>query len=208
MVCCIFLSQFPPYRQPISLILRKTTLVFFWIGVFLITFLYCILMKLYFVSFFMYPLVKKKKKSDIFRLCSWTESVSSQLSFQGSVHKPLSPPVNQFTPEETPDKRHQQTSISLSPSMQFYISSTGLQVALVTQVVIVSESEAKVNVPETCKRYLSGRRAVKKNTGRTRLQHKTSEGKQRSRKKARSDPSPNAPFHPTTEYPPPHAHDF
>lgn len=56
----------------------------------------------------MYPLVKKKKKkSDIFRLCSWTESVSSQLSFQGSVHKPLSPPVNQFTPEETPDKRHQ-----------------------------------------------------------------------------------------------------
>lgn len=46
--------------------------------------------------------------------------------------------------------------------MQFYISSTGLQVALVTQVVIVSESEAKVNVPETCKRYLSGRRAVKK----------------------------------------------
>lgn len=162
MVCCIFLSQFPPYRQPISLILQKT-LVFFWIGVFLITFLYCILMKLYFVSFFMYPLVKKKKKkSDIFRLCSWTESVSSQLSFQGSVHKPLSPPVNQFTPEETPDKRHQQTSISLSPSMQFYISSTGLQVALVTQVVIVSESEAKVNVPETCKRYLSGRRAVKK----------------------------------------------
>lgn len=72
MVCCIFLSQFPPYRQPISLILQKT-LVFFWIGVFLITFLYCILMELYFVSFFMYPLVKKKKKNQ-----TYSDSVAGQ----------------------------------------------------------------------------------------------------------------------------------
>lgn len=66
-------------------------------------------MKLYFVSFFMYPLVKNKIKKNQ----TYSDSVAGQkvshliMSFQGSVHKPLSPPVNQFTPEETPDKRHQ-----------------------------------------------------------------------------------------------------
>lgn len=75
-------------------------------------------------------------------------------------------------------------------------------------VVSVSESEAKVNVPETCERCLSGRRTGK--IIQPELRHKTSAGEQRSRARTRSLPHTHAHTHTQIrtilmeyEYPPP-----
>lgn len=124
--------------------------------------------------------------------------------------KGMPPPISEFTTEQSSTK-HLHISIHAYLSQWYWPSGCRGNARHGAVVVSVSESEDKVNVPETCERCLSRSRMGK--IIQPELQHKTSAGKQTSRDRTRSQPCTHT--HAAVpwvrvehEYPPPLDHDI